>query len=102
MSVELVFVLGDKLPWISKVVLAIYDYAPGGLPKITNWSSLRKNAVNSYVKALIELWQKAFGAEHIASRKTVANKIRAALNIYFNRVSCNRSSYLSKRERIKQ
>ena len=33
MSTELVFVLGDKLPWVTEAVIAIYNYAPGGSEK---------------------------------------------------------------------
>ena len=33
MSTELVFVLGDKLPWVTKAVISIYNYAPDGSAK---------------------------------------------------------------------
>ena len=33
MSTELVFVLGDKLPWVTGTVISIYNYAPDGLAK---------------------------------------------------------------------
>ena len=33
MSTELVFVLGEKLPWVTEAVLLIYNYAPGGSAK---------------------------------------------------------------------
>ena len=33
MSTELVFVLGDKLPWVTEAVISIYNYAPGGSAK---------------------------------------------------------------------
>ena len=28
-----VFVLGDKLPWVTEAVISIYNYAPGGSTK---------------------------------------------------------------------
>ena len=90
MDTLLVFVLGDKLPWISEAVLAIVSYAPGGSAKKDKESKQRKTAVNAYVKALIEMWSKAFGSEHILERKAVANKVRNALAVYFNKVCCDR------------
>ena len=32
MTTDVVFVLGDKLPYASEAVLAIYNNAPGGSP----------------------------------------------------------------------
>ena len=33
MSTELVFILGEKLPWVTEAVISIYNYAPGGSAK---------------------------------------------------------------------
>ena len=44
---------------------------------------------------------KAFCRENIMERKSVANKIRNGLALYFNNVY-NRQSQLSRRERVKQ
>ena len=85
MSTELVFVLGDKLPWVTEAVISVYNYAPGGSAKKGKESKRRKDAVNAYVKSLIEMWSKAFGSEKIVKR-TVANKIRIGLALYFNNV----------------
>ena len=34
------FVLGDKLPWVSEMVLAIVSYAPGGSPKVNKETTI--------------------------------------------------------------
>ena len=101
MSTELVFILGEKLPWVTEAVISIYNYAPGGSAKKGKESKRRKDAVNAYVQSLIEMWSKAFGSENIMERKAVANKIRNGLALYFNNVY-NRQSQLSRRERVKQ
>ena len=95
MSTELVFVLGEKLPWVTKAVISIYNYTPGGSTKNGKESKRRKDAVNAYIKSLIEMWSKAFGSENIMQRKAVANKIRNGLALYFNNI-CNRQSQLSR------
>ena len=55
MPTELVFVLGEKLPWVTEAVISIYNYAPGGSAKKGKESKRRKDAVNAYVQALIEM-----------------------------------------------
>ena len=44
-----------------------------------------------------DLWIKAFGKEHVVERKTIARKLRSALQVYFNKVSCAKG-HSSKRE----
>ena len=97
MTTELVFVLGQKLPWVTEAVISIYNYAPGGSAKKEKESKTRKDAVNAYVKSSIEIWSKAFGSEKIMERKAVANNIRNGLALYFNNVY-NRQSQLSRQE----
>ena len=103
MSTELVFILGEKLPWVTETVISIYNYAPCGSAKKGKESKRRKDPVNAYVKSLIEMWSKAFGSENIMESltKSVANKIRNGLALYFNNVY-NRKSQLSRQERVKQ
>ena len=101
MSTELVFILGEKLPWVTEAVISIYNYAPGGSAKKGKESKRRKDAVNAYVQSLIEMWSKAFGSENIMERKAVANKIRNGLALYFNNVY-NRQSKFSRQEQVKQ
>ena len=97
MSTEFVFVLDEKLPWVIEAVKSIYNYTPGGSTKNGKKSKRRKDAVDAYVKSLIEMWSKAFGSENITQRKAVANKIRNGLALYFNNIY-NRQSQLSRRE----
>ena len=47
------------------------------------------------------MWSKAFGSENIMGRKSVTNKIRNELALYFNKVY-NRQSQLSRLEQVKQ
>ena len=51
MSIELVFIPGDKLPWVTEAVIWIYNYAIGGSAKKGKKSKRRKDAVNGYVKS---------------------------------------------------
>ena len=84
MGSELVFIIGDKLPYISEAVFAIYSYAPGG--KHTAETEKRKAAINAYTIVIINKWSMAFGSEYIQSRKTVSCKLRNHLKSYYNSV----------------
>ena len=55
MSNELVFILGDTLPWIIEAIISIYSYAPGSSAKKRKESKRRVDAVDAYVKSLIEM-----------------------------------------------
>ena len=70
MLTELVFVYGEKLPWVTEAVISIYNYAPGGSAKKGKKLKRREDAVNAYIKSLIEIWSKAFGSENIMERQT--------------------------------
>ena len=100
MSTELVFVLDEKLPWVTEAVISIYNYAPGGSVKKGKVFKRGKDAVNAYLKSLIEMWSKDFGCGNIMERKDVANKIRNVLALYFKNIY-NRESQLS-RQQVKQ
>ena len=69
MSKEIKFDLGPKLPWVDETVLDILKYAPGGSPKEKHETKLRKITISVYSLAVTELWQKAFGAEHVCTKK---------------------------------
>ena len=97
---EVRFVLGDKLPWVSEMVLAIVSYAPGGSPKVNKETTIRKAAVNAYAACLVNLWNKAFGQEYVCREKAVKQKIRKHLEKFFNEVTCNRRTTSTRRERI--
>ena len=83
MGYDITFNLGDKLPYISEAVNAIYSYAPG---KPTKETVKRKAAINAYSCALIEIWSKALGSKYIQLRKAVGDKLRVHLKSYYNAV----------------
>ena len=66
---QLKFVLGDKLPTTYDVVIAIYSVAskPG-----TNKTSL---TIHEYALALISIWGKSFGSDHVMSLTGVKYKL---------------------------
>ena len=76
---ENVFITGDKLPWVHEAVLAIINVAPGGSAKKEKESKACRDAINTYVIEVERLWINAFGGEHVCERKTIAKKLRAAL-----------------------
>ena len=43
---ELVFVYGEKLPWVTEAVISIYNYASGGSAKKGKKLKRREDAVN--------------------------------------------------------
>ena len=83
---EIYFVLGDKLPYCHEVVISIVSYAAGGSPYEKKETRRRKDAINAYVRAIINVWSKAFGAKYIASRKVVTNRVRKLLIDYHLKV----------------
>ena len=84
---EIVFVLGDKLPYAYEVVTSILSFAPGGSAYENKETRKRKDAINAYVQSLICLWSKAFGANHITARKVVTAKIRKLIVNYHLKVT---------------
>ena len=99
---ENVFITGNKLPWVHEAVLAIINVAPGGSAKKEKESKARRDAINTYVIEVERLWINAFGGEHVCERKTIAKKLRAALQVYFNKVSCSKEAGRTKRKIFKQ
>ena len=100
MSTELVFVVGQKLLWVTEAVISIYNYAAGGSAKKGKESKRRKDAVSACVKSLIEMWSKAFGSENIMERKALANK--SEMDWHCISVTFITDSQLSRREQVKQ
>ena len=96
---KITFILGDKLPWVFEAVEAILDVVPRGSPKEKNESALQKKAINAYSAAVRTLWEKAFGAEHVMSRRITGRTLRAAIEIYFKEISCLHSKH-SQRELV--
>ena len=96
-----VFITSKKLPWVHDAVLAVVNVAPGGSAKKDKETNARRDAINTYVAEVEELWINAFGKEHVCERKTIARKLRTALQVYFNKVSCAKESH-SKRELLNE
>ena len=87
-----------KLPWVYEAVLAVVNVAPGGSSKKGEETNIRRETINAYVNNVESLWVDAFGREHVYERKTIAKRLRTAIEVYFNKVSCVRDSSYSKRE----
>jgi hypothetical protein len=78
-SPEVIF-LSDKLPYVSEVVIQIVSISPSVNTKV------HTNALNSMVLAIISIWTKAFGIEHVAYRKSIKNKLMAYIKTYLKDV----------------
>ena len=65
MSEKVVFVLGEKLPTYYDAAISIYMVATK--PK----SKKMVSTINSYTKALIDIWKRSFGDLHVTSRGSV-------------------------------
>ena len=66
---KLVFILPDRLPTVYDVALSIYSIV--SKPK----SERMKYCIQAYVTALIDVWVKSFGNEHLIHRKYVNKKV---------------------------
>ena len=75
MSEKVVFVLGDKLPSYYDAAMSIYMVA-------TKLKSKKMvSTINSYTKALIDIWKRTFGDLHVTSTSSVTNKLQKLVNI---------------------
>ena len=75
MSEKVVFVLSDKLPTYYNTAISIYMVATK--PK----SKKMVSTINSYTKALIDIWKRSFGDLHVTSRSSVTNKLQKLVNL---------------------
>ena len=100
MSMSVEFVIGDKLPRVFEMVQAVYDYAPGQKSKDTA-KRTDAEAVLCYSNAVIQLWGKAFGPEHIKGKTPVRALIRQCIKDYTSHLTSNRKTLvgLSLRQR---
>ena len=80
MSEKLIFVLSDKLPTYYDAVISIFTVATS--PK----SKKMTTTINSYACALIDIWKRSFGDQHVGSRSSVVYKLEKLVNDYYNRV----------------
>ena len=80
MSEKVVFVLGDKLPTYYNAAISIYMVATK--PK----SKKMVSTINSYTKALIDIWKRSFGDLHVTGRSSVTNKLQKLVKHYYSQV----------------
>ena len=80
MSEKVVFVLGEKLPTDYDAAISIYMVATK--PK----SKKMVSTINSYTKALIDIWKRSFGDLHVTSRSSVNNKLQKLVEHYYSQV----------------
>ena len=80
MSEKVVFVLGEKLPTYYDAAISIYMVATK--PK----SKKMVSTINSYTKALIDIWKRTFGDLHVTSTSSVTNKLQKLVEHYYSQL----------------
>jgi len=70
------FFIGDKLPLIYDVAMAIHSLCPSG------YKSGRLKVINNYGIAVHTMWVKSFGTKHVLALKNVKQKIEAIMKDY--------------------
>ena len=82
------FVLGDILPTYYDAAIAIFRIASKpDAPKM-------KETINSYAKALVDMWEQSFTSHHVLSRPAVVDRLTKLVSLYYNKVynKANRTS----------
>ena len=85
---DTVFVLGDILPTYYDAAIAIFRIASKpDAPKM-------KETINSYAKALVDMWEQSFTSHHVLSRPAVVDRLTKLVSLYYNKVynKANRTS----------
>ena len=80
MDEKIIFALGDKLPRYYDAAIAIFTIAQK--PK----SDKMKLCIQAYVAALIDIWTKSFGVEHILNRGCIYKRVEKLVTNYYNNV----------------
>ena len=80
MDEKIIFVLGGKLPRCYDAAIAIFTVAQK--PK----SDKMKLCIQAYVTALIDIWTKSFGVEHILTRGCFTKRVKKLVTNYYNNV----------------
>ena len=75
--------IGDKLPIIYDVAMAIHSVSKG--------KKGREDAIHRYSLSLHEMWVKAFGADHVTSLVSVKKRIVNVMKDYDNK--CYKASF---------
>ena len=76
MNKNILFILADKLPTYYDAAIAIYSVTQ------SIKSDKMQHCITSYATALISIWTKAFGEEHVINRTNVINKIKEVVAHY--------------------
>ena len=76
MNENILFILGEKLPTYYDAAIAIYSVTQ------SIKSDKMQHCITSYATALISIWTKAFGEEHVINRTNVINKIKEVVAHY--------------------
>ena len=84
------FYIGDKLPLIYDVAVAIHSLCPSGS------KSGRLKVINSYGIAVHTMWVKSFGSTHVLALKNVKQKIEAIMKDYDSK--CYKASSKGRRD----
>ena len=93
---EIIFVLGDVLPTYYDVAISIFSVA-------TKPNSAKMNdTINRYANALIEIWVKSFGTNHVMSRRGVVMRLEKLVQLYYTKVYniSNRKSVKNKGDQL--
>ena len=87
MAQEIHFILGDQLPTCYDVTISIFS-----VTTVINRPKMNK-AILCYSNALIKLWKKTFGRQHVLAKTSVILKIKKLVKHYYNNVisKANRS-----------
>ena len=85
MEQKILFILGDKLPTYYDAAVAIYSVTQ------SIKSEKMHSCIISYANALVRIWTKAFGEEHVLNIKTVISKIEEVISHYNTHVYIEKS-----------
>ena len=85
MEQKILFILGDKLPTYYDAAIAIYSVTQNIK------SDKMLHCISSYATALISIWTKAFGDDHVIYRTNVINKIKEVVTHYNTHVYIEKS-----------
>ena len=77
---EIHFSLGDKLPTVYDAAITIFSIC------ITPTSSIMTHVISQYAVALKNVWEKAFGSDHVLCHRQIKSKLTKVVKDYHNKV----------------
>ena len=90
---KIIFSFGDKLPTTYDAAITIFSICS------TPASARMSNVICQYASALINIWEKAFGSNHVMSHGAVNVKLNKLIKDYYNKVY-NKHHRKSKKKKI--